>query len=797
VRDLPAVVVETSPGADCFAGESEILENMADGLIAFDRDWRIAYVNRAAEATHGTSRASLIGKIKWKAFPATVGTVVEQELRRAMTDRVTVRFEHCYEPQGRWLELDACPISNGGLAVYSRDITERKRAEELVVSHARLLEYVHDAIVATDERLIVTAWNRGAQKLYGWRADEVLGRDVREVVRSETDPARRDDILRRAAATGHYQAETIHHHKDGTPINVHGSVMCLRNAAGHVTGYVTAHHDITAHKQAEDALRRAHEELERRVVERTGQLTTVSVELIKEMIEREGAEEELRRSEAFLAEGQRLTHTGSWGWNVATGRVYWSREQFRIHGVNPEAGAPPVHASLETIHPDDRDFVQRTVEKAAREPGDYEWDCRIVTPDGTIKTVHTTAHPVFESGELSEYVGTTMDITERRRAEDQLRESERRFRLLGEAIPHHVWTYSTDGGLSYWNQRVRDYTGLTPAQLQQGAWGIVHPDDVDRVQAAWADASASGFPLEVEQRLRGRDGAYRWFLFRSVPIHDDKGRTVVWYSTNTDIEERKRAEDALHKAHAELTHVTRAIAMGELAATLAHELNQPLAAIVANGGAALRWLDRAEPNFDETIQALRRIIRDAARAGDVIAGVRMLLQKSAGGKSVFDVADMIRDVLVTLEPEIRRRDIATQASFAPVLPAVFGSRIELQQVVLNLIINAMEAMDASRRPGKLAITAEPCEHDGVAGILVAVQDSGVGFAKEHADRLFEAFYTTKADGLGMGLSISHSIVRTHGGVLSALTNPGQGATFQFVLPAWTGDAATETTNAER
>ena len=504
--------------------------------------------------------------------------------------------------------------------------------------------------------------------------------------------------------------------------------------------------------------------------------------------DRKRAEEELRRSEANLADAQRLSHTGSWSWNVALDQVLWSAEHFRILGVDAETVRPSYPSALRWIHPDDRPRAQEAFDRLVCEKSDFEVECRIVRPDGAVRHIRSLARPVFDdSGNLVEYVGTIVDTTERKRAEEQLRESEQRFRLLAETIPHHVWRYLPDGSMDYWNQRLMDYTGLTSEELHRGGWAAVHPADVPRVEAAWRQAWSERTPYEVEQRLRGRDGHYRRFLCRAVPVLDDQGKLVQWFGTNTDVEDRHQAEEALQKAHTELAHVTRVTAMGELAGSLAHALNQPLAAIVTNGGSCRRFLDRDAPDLEKALEAVRCIMQDAERAGEVIAGTRAFLRKSTGERTPVDINALIHEVLVVLQSEIRRHGVAVRDLLAVDLPAVLGRRIEIQQVVLNLIMNGIEAMASTTdRRRELVVSSAGQKLDGELIVVVAVTDSGLGLGDGDPDRLFDAFYTTKPDGLGMGLSISRSVIEAHGGRLWATPDVAGGATFQFTLPAHSG-----------
>jgi len=347
-----------------------------------------------------------------------------------------------------------------------------------------------------------------------------------------------------------------------------------------------------------------------------------------------------------------------------------------------------------------------------------------------------------------------------------------------------VWSRLSDGSLDYCNRRWMDYTGLTPEDVRRDGWTMhMHPDDVKTIVEAWQEASAHGRPYEAEQRLRGVDGRYRRFVSRAVPVRDAQGHLVQWFGTDTDVEERRRAEEALRDAQADLAHVSRLTTLGELAASLAHELNQPLAAVVTNGSACLNWLGRPEPNLAEAMDAVQRIIRDANRAAEVIAHTRALLKKSGGDRTSIYITEVIRETLALVQPEVARHRIAIRESLPAELPTIMGDRIQLQQVLLNLIMNGIESMTAVMdRARELEIRAQTHEVDAAPGILVEVRDAGVGIGPDGLDRLFDAFYTTKAQGLGMGLSISRSIIQWHGGRLWATANAGRGATFQFTIP---------------
>jgi len=354
------------------------------------------------------------------------------------------------------------------------------------------------------------------------------------------------------------------------------------------------------------------------------------------------------------------------------------------------------------------------------------------------------------------------------------------LRLAIDTIPGLVWSALPDGSAEFLNQRWLEYTGLSLKEgLEWGGKVAVHTDDLARFMDEWRAALAEGKPLETEARLRRADGEYRWLLIRAVPMRDETGKIVKWYGTSTDVEDLKRAEEALSKSHAELAHVTRVTTMGELAASIAHEVNQPLSAIVNNGSACLRWLNGAAPDLDEAREAARRIIRDGNRAGGVITRIRALLRKTDAEKARLDINQTIREVVKLTRNEAARKGVTLRMDLAADLPPVLGDRVQLQQVILNLVMNGVEAMaSAPARQRELLIRSRQHESDKA---LVAVQDSGVGLDGQDLEKLFDAFYTTKPQGMGMGLAISRSIVEDHGGQLWAAPNDGPGATFQFTL----------------
>jgi signal transduction histidine kinase len=317
--------------------------------------------------------------------------------------------------------------------------------------------------------------------------------------------------------------------------------------------------------------------------------------------------------------------------------------------------------------------------------------------------------------------------------------------------------------------------------VQGWQWGgAFHPEDLPRVNDIWLQLLASEKPGEVEARMRRYDGSYRWFLVRAEPLRDDTGRVVAWYGTSTDIEDRTQALARLQEMEADFAHINRVSMMGELAASLSHEILHPIATARNNARAGIRFLELNPPNLGEAKEALDCVVRDADRARDIVRRMRDHVKKAPPRKEHFDLNAAINEVLVLAQSVTHRNRVSAQPRLADGLLPVLGDRIQLQQVLLNLILNAAEAMGAADVGAReLVISTEQDQ----AGALVAVRDSGPGIDPAHLDRVFDAFYTTKSSGTGMGLSICRSIIEAHGGKLWAEANEPRGAVFQFTLPA--------------
>ncbi len=446
------------------------------------------------------------------------------------------------------------------------------------------------------------------------------------------------------------------------------------------------------------------------------------------------------------------------------------------------------------LHPDDEEMIEREWREHIATGEPFELQQRLRSADGQYRWHRVRRVPLRgEAGEVIRWYAVAFDIDESKRGDDALRQSEaelaearHELQLIIDTVPVLVLRHRADGIIDFVNEVGRVYSGLTTTKWTSRVSKITHPDDIPRLEASWDEALKTGGPFESEVRLRRFDGQYRWFATRRLPLRKD-GEIVAWYAATYDIEDRKQAEAALREAERrnldaqlQLAHANRIATMGQFAASIAHEVNQPIGATLVNAETALRWLAASPPKPESARQCLERIIADSKRGGDIIGRIRDLAKKAPAQREDLAINGIVLDVIGLTRSEISDRGVTVRTDFAQNLPYLPGDKVQLQQVILNLIMNAIEAMsEVADGPRELLISTESADADG---LLVTVADTGSGLSAAGGARIFEAFYTTKPGGLGMGLLICRSIVEAHGGRLWATPNQPRGAVFRMMLP---------------
>jgi PAS domain S-box-containing protein len=735
------------------------LDRVRDAAFLIDDRGRFHYVNEEACRVLGYTRAELLGLGVEDIDPEFPAERWADHWRDLQAQR-SLSFESRHRTRdGRIfpVEISANYFEYGGRAynlALVRDITERKTAEEaLKQSEAYLAEA--QRLSHTGSWALDVAGNKYVYcseeclRIYGFDPQE--GLPTREAVFRRIHPEDLDRVTREFEKSLREKVDSSGELRivlpDGTVKDIHVIRHPVLNSVGDVVKLVGTSIDIT---------------------------------------ERKRAEQTLRQSEAYLAEAQRLSHTGSWAFDLASNKyMYASEEIFRIFEMDAQEGPPNREAISRLIHSEDWDRVNGEFEKSVCEKVDASSEFRIVLPSGAVKHLEVIRHPVMnDAGDVVKLVGTVIDMTERKRAGEALRESETRFRTFVDHAADAFFMLDEQGTIIDVNRSACESLGYTRQELI-GMTPMAFDVNLDRpTLESVAERTTAGETVLFDRHWhRRKEGS----LF---PV--EVQTSVIWHGGRRfllkvarDISDRLRAEeqrDRLRQLEADLAHINRVSMMGELAASIAHEVNQPLSGVVSNGSACLRWLAGDVPNLEEAREAARRIVRDGKRAAEVIARVRALAKRAATPGEKLDLNETIREVLALVGDEAKRKSVMIRTQFADDLSPISGDRVQLQQVMLNLVMNAIEAMSCvDERARELVITTRNIEADQVQ---VTVKDSGPGIDPNTIDKIFDPFYTTKPGGMGMGLSISRSILQAHGGRLWAVAKDGPGTIFHFSLPKY-------------
>jgi PAS domain S-box-containing protein len=739
-------------------GIADVLEAMTDGLMVVDRDWRLTYLNAAAEKQNGVARESTLGKSFWEVFPAVVGTEVDRALRRAMAERVAIDIEFFFPPHGTWYRMNANPVRTGGLAFYGRDITEHRKAEEARLRLQRerdeLLERLRlqfqrmpIACFVTDPQSRIVEWNPAAEATFGWRWEEVQGEEAPALLTTPEVRARTAGIIRRLEQ-GDMAAHSVNENvtRDGRTIVCEWHNTPLRDAAGAVVGIMCMAQDVTERTRAERELHRV----------------TTRLELAT------------RGSDIGVFELEFPDGT------FAGGRVIYSNvwEQLGYGGQPP----PTFAAGVELAHLDDRAAQQEFFRAfLAGESGHLEFEHRLRHRDGSYRTLLVRGVAVRDPGKPVRVIGSRVDITDRKRAEQGLRDREERFRGAFQAAAIGFALVETDGRFRAVNPSLCTMLGYGEAELLTMTWqDVTHPDDVERDRPLRARLAAGEIEsFHLDKRYVHRGGTVVWGQLAVSLVRDAAGTPAYTVAQVTDVTARKEAEQALARHAAELERSNAELQ--QFAAIASHDLQEPLRAVASYVQLlAERYLgldERAGRWTGYTVAAVERMQR-------LVAGLLALAQVRTDRGALAPAS--LEASLAHAWEHLRPRHAGSRARLTRgALPTLVADPTQLEQLFQNLLGNALKY----RRPGvppRIHVSAERRATASGAEWELAVRDHGIGVKTEDAGRIFEIFQRLHRDdeyeGTGIGLAICRKIVERHGGRIWVEPAPGDGAVFRFTLP---------------
>jgi PAS domain S-box-containing protein len=519
-----------------------------------------------------------------------------------------------------------------------------------------------------------------------------------------------------------------------------------------------------------------------------GMLLAMGYELSRDVLRAAQLARELGEKEQRLDLAASAGDLGMWRWNVADDQVWMNEKGLSLLGFSArdKVTAEQVRSR---VHREDRAAVKAIAAPALASGADYETECRIVLPDNTTRWLHSRGRvELGANGKPWRVHGVSFDVTQRKLTEEALLESEMRFRVVADAAPVMIWMSDTDKQGTFFNKGWLEFTGRSLDQeLGEGWLKGVHPEDLAHCLDVCGAAFGRREPFTVEYRLRRKDGEYRWLIDTGTPRFESDGTFLGYIGSCIDITARKQAELQRQRQDTELARVGRVALMGEFAASLAHEINNPVGAMVANASAGQRMLANGQLGTDELRELLADIVADGHRAREVIQGVRNMVRKSETSHAIVRIDDVLRDLLQIVRAEALERNVKIKQQINSDAGSVRANRVQLVQVLLNLTLNAFEAMAVNRPDARcLVISSNP----GSSGeIIIQVRDQGPGFPPGISKELFEPFFSTKAEGTGMGLAIARGIVEAHGGTLSGENCESGGACFTVRLPAAKDDRA--------
>jgi PAS domain S-box-containing protein len=739
--------------------ELRALFDLMPAMIWFkDTNNGILRVNKMAAEAVGKSVGEIEGKPSLEIYPNEASKFYADDLKVIHSGAPKLGFvETLTGPGGRELSVqtDKVPYRDKdgkviGIVVMAQDITERKQADETRARLAAIVDSSSDAIVGKTLEGIFTSWNAAAERLFGYRGEEIIGQPSAMIIPPDHrgEEAEFLERLRREERIEHF--ETVRVAKDGRRIEVSLSVSPVRDAAGRLIGVSKIARDITERKRVEKALRVSDERL--RV--------------------------------ALSASG-----TGTFRWDIRSNELSWDDSLDALFGLPPGQTICSLETFIAAVHPDDRPKVIERCQRCAQEGADFDMEFRILRPDGSLRWLDDKGKTFFDDAGQSLYMtGACVDITERKRAEEALRKSEAEFRTLAEAMPQIVWITRPDGWNTYFSQQWMDYTGLSLEESLGHGWNKpFHPNDRQRAWDAWQHATATAGTYSLECRLRRADGEYRWWLIRGVPQTDATGHILKWFGTCTDIHDLKLSELEISRTNLELAAAKEAAeaanrAKSEFLANMSHEIRTPMNGIIGMTDLALETeLNRDQREYlgmvKSSAHSLLVLINDILDFSKIEAG---MLQLEAID---FSLRECISAVLKPLGLRADQKGLELVADISSDVPDHFvGDPLRLRQILINLTANAIKftergevVINVTNRPGT----------NGETELQFSVTDTGIGIPVEKRNTIFEPFSqgdgsTTRTHGgTGLGLSIASQLIQKMRGRIWLESTVGEGTTFHF------------------
>ncbi|BDC43114.1 PAS domain-containing sensor histidine kinase [Paraburkholderia terrae] len=633
-----------------------------------------------------------------------------------------------------------CVVSLLAIATTSMLALRNQASNDMLRKQLEMLDLTHDAIIVYDMDDHVTFWNQGAERLYGWTAQQAMGQPLHELTQTKASTMPIDEIRRETLLHGGWHGELERIRNDGATVYISSRCTLWRDDRGKPLAILATSNDITARKQMEAELQRQQDELRATIDAIPGMVWSSS---------RDGCPDYMNRR-----------------WNE--------------YGVELADDIRDIWQSI--VHSDDLPAMQAAWREAVATGSALETTARIRRKDGVYRWMHVGAEPLRDAnGEIVRWYGVNTDIEEHKQTQQALERSE--------AFLSDAQRLSCTGSIAtrvpecdmWWSDetyRIFDIPRHVTPSIELIA-ARTHPDDIDIVKRTHEWALEGESHIDSEFRLLLTDGSVKHVHYVAHLSAPASGK-VEYVGALMDVTDRVTAQEALDRSTAELAHVTRVTMLGEMAASIAHEVTQPLAAIVTAGDAAKRWLNRPRPDLDEVGLSIGNMTRDAKRATDIIRQIRAMAQKRDPSPMPLDLNALAREAIELLRRELEAHAIDVETGNLQHVLRVSVDRVQIQQVVINLMMNAVQAMSAVKnRARRLKIVTHKVD-DGHAQL--SVEDSGTGISEENSRRLFSPFFTTRKEGMGIGLSICRSIVEAHGGRIWAESQEGEGTTMQFILP---------------